>query len=215
MNRSFVIGAALVAAAVFMRPAFAIDVHVGGPGDEDDVDVIVGTPEDAAANNDENPFANPNARINPNGVPVGQTQLRATGTGCTIPADYVGLPCPPTAFAIVNAPDLVGNRVLTTDGIDIGTVVGGATTVDGETVFIVDILPAYMTEVDRIAVRLAFLYQSTQGLVVNTDATDLTNSILAALAGAAAAAANGPARIAPPAGITIPGPGATPAPAPG
>lgn len=212
MNRSFAIGAALVAAAVFMRPAFAIDVQVGGPGDEDDVDVIVGTPEDAAANVDENPFANPNARINPNGVPVGQTQLRATGTGCTIPADYVGLPCPPTAFAIVNAPDLVGNRVLTADGVDIGIVAGGATTVDGETVFIVDILPAYMTEVDRIAVRLAFLYQSTQGLVVNTDAADLTNSIMAALAGAAAAAANGPAPIAPPAGMTIPGPGAAPAP---
>jgi len=215
MNRSFVIGAALVAAAVFMQPAFAIDIHIGGPGDEDDVDVIVGTPEDAGANMDENPFANPNARINPNGVPVGQTQLRATGTGCTIPADYVGLPCPPTAFAIVNAPDLVGNRVLTTDGVDIGIVVTGATTVDGETVFIVDVLPDYMTEVVRIAVRLAFLYQSTQGLVVNTDATDLKNSILAALAGAAAAAANGPAPIAPPAGITIPGPGATPAPAPG
>ncbi|MCW5715070.1 MAG: hypothetical protein KIT43_11210 [Bauldia sp.] len=214
MNRSFVIAVAL-AAAVFGRPAFAIDVHIGGPGDDDDVDVIVGTPEDAAANGDENPFANPNARINANGVPVGQTQLRATGTGCTIPADYVGLPCPPTAFTIVNAPDLVGDRVLTTDGIDIGIVAGAATTVDGETVFIVDILPAYMTEVDRIAVRLAFLYQSTQGLVVNTDAADLSSSIVAALAGAAAAAANGPAPIAPPAGITIPGPGAaTPPPGP-
>lgn len=217
MNRSFAIAAALVAAAVFVRPAFAIDVHIGGPGDNDDVDVIVGTPEDVAANVDKNPFANPNARINPNGVPVGQTQLRATGTGCTIPADYVGLPCPPTAFAIINAPDLVGGRVLTTDGIDIGVIEGAATTVDAETVFIVTVDPAYMTEVDRIAVRLAFVYQSTQGLVVNTDATDLKNSIIAALAGAAAAAAGGPAPVAPPAGITIPGPGAgtaTPAPTP-
>jgi hypothetical protein len=217
MNRSFVMAAALVAAAVFVRPAFAIDVHIGGPGDDDDVDVIVGTPEDVAANIDKNPFANPNARINLNGFPVGQTQLRATGTGCNIPADYVGLPCPPEAFAIVNAPDLVGARALTTDGIDIGTIAGAGTTVDAETVFIVDVAPAFMTEVDRIAVRLAFLYDSTQGLVVNTDAADLKSSILAALAGAVAAAAAGPAPVAPPAGITIPGPGAatpTPAPAP-
>lgn len=215
MNRSIVIAAALVAAAVFVRPAFAIDVHIGGPGDDDDIDVIVGTPEDAAANVDKNPLANPNARINPNGMPVGQTQLRATGTGCTIPADYVGLPCPPTAFAIINAPDLMGGRALTTDGIDIGTIAGAATTVDGETVFIVAVDPAFMTEVDRIAVRLAYLYQSTQGLVINTDSADLKNSIIAALAGAAAAAAGGPAPVAPPAGITIPGPGAaTPAPTP-
>lgn len=211
MNRSIVIAAALVAAAVFVRPAFAIDIHIGGPGDDDDIDVIVGTPEDVAANIDKNPLANPNARINVNGVPVGQTQLRATGTGCTIPADYVGLPCPPTAFAIVNAPDLIGARALTTDGIDIGTIAGAATTVDAETVFIVAVDPAFMTEVDRIAIRLAFLYQSTQGLVLNTDAADLKNSIIAALAGAAAAAAGGPAPVAPPAGMTIPGPGAAPA----
>lgn len=215
MNRSFVMAAALVAVAVFVRPAFAIDVHIGGPGDTDDIDVIVGTPEDVAANVDKDPFANPNARINPNGFPVGQTQLRATGTGCNIPADYVGLPCPPDAFAIVNAPDLVGARALTNDGIDIGIIAGAATTVDAETVFIVDVDPAFMTEVDRIAVRLAFLYNSTQGLVINTDAADLKSSILAALAGAAAEAAGGPVPVAPPAGITIPGPGApTPEPAP-
>ncbi|MGV8838715.1 MAG: hypothetical protein ACWA6X_00270 [Bauldia sp.] len=211
MIRSFAFAAALVAAAVLVRPAWAIDVQIGGPGDDDDVDVIVGTPEDAAANVDENPFANPNARINPNGVPVGQTQLRATGTGCTIPADYVGLPCPPTAFIIVNAPDLVGARALTTDGIDVGTVAAAATTVDGETVFILDVLDAYMTEVNRVAVRLAFLYHSTQGLVINTDAVDMKNSIIAALAGAAAAA-GAPPPVAGPGGITIPGPGATPAP---
>lgn len=211
MNRSIAMAAALVAAALFVRPAFAIDIQIGGPGDDDGVDVIIGTPEDAAANVDENPFANPNARINPNGVPVGQTQLRATGTGCTIPADFVGLPCPPTAFLIVNAPDLVGARALTTDGIDVATVVTAATTVDGETVFIMDILDEYMTEVNRVAVRLAFVYHSTQGLVINTDSVDLKASILAALEGAAAAA-GAPAPVAGPGGITIPGPGATPAP---
>ncbi|MCC6736661.1 MAG: hypothetical protein IT534_11125 [Bauldia sp.] len=210
MNRSIAIAAAL-AAALFVRPAFAIDVQIGPADDDDGIDVIVGTPEDAAANVDENPFANPNARINPNGVPVGQTQLRATGTGCTIPADYVGLPCPPTAFIIINAPDLTGARVLTTDGIDVGTVVTAATTVDGETVFIVDILDAYMTEVNRIAVRLAFLYHSTQGLVVNTDSVDMKDSIIAALA-SAAAAAGAPAAPGGVGGITIPGPGAAPGP---
>lgn len=213
MKRSFVLAAAFAAAA-FAVPAFAIDVHIGGPGDDDDVDVILGTPEDTAANVDKNPFANPNARINMNGIPVGQTQLRATGTGCTIPADYVGLPCPPTAFVIINAPDLVGGNVLTTDGIVIGVNAGAATTVDGETVFIVDIDQAWMTEVGRIAVRLAFVYDSAQGLVVNTTADDIRTSIVAALAAAAAAAAAGPAPTPPPPGITIPGPPAPAAPAP-
>lgn len=216
--------AVFLTAAALAMPALAIDVQIGGRGDDDDIDVMIGTPEDIPANADENPFANTNARLNPNGVPVTTIQLRAAEGACAIPAAFVGPPCPPTAFVLVNGQEIAGTLVFTNDGAQVGTVYGAGTTVDAETVILVDVNQEWMNTLQKVAVRIPSIYTADAGYVIATTDADLRASLTAALEAAAAGlgaplpipgVTTRPADTPAPAGLPpTPPPAPTPAPTP-
>lgn len=210
--KRFLLTASFLVAATLALPALAIDIQAGGRGDDDDIDLFIGTPEDVPANETYNPYYSPNARLNLNGLPVRQIQLRAAFGTCDVPAAFIGPPCPPTAFVIIDGQGVAGTPVFTTDNVQVGVIYGAGTTVDAETVMLVELSAEWMTEIAKIAVRLPFLYQSDDGFVIATSDADLRESIAVALEGVAEAQENPVERIRVP-GETTPG-GVAPTPAP-